>query len=166
VPKVFQPSVLKLLHTTLPGPRILRCLPNSRRIWYPLVQTTFATWTDDVKITCMAGVHKFKKSTGHFQITGASNNYIKQVPYAVESQIRTDLWTSLLTGAFSSVHVNWYALLFIGGEILQKLCWKIRRHHTKFSCTGDKAPVICTHLVQTILTPWPDDVKITCRLCS
>jgi len=43
VPKVFQPSVLKLLHVTLPRPRSLRWLPDFRRIWYPLVQTTFAT---------------------------------------------------------------------------------------------------------------------------
>jgi hypothetical protein len=53
--------VFKLLHVTLPRPTILRWLPDSREIWYPLVQSTFTTWTDDVKMTCIAGVYKFSK---------------------------------------------------------------------------------------------------------
>ena len=56
----------------------------------------------------------------------------------------SDLWTSLLTCAFSMVHVNWYTFFCVRGKNCSNYAENIRHHQTKCRHSGSVRP--CTIL--------------------
>jgi hypothetical protein len=65
----------------------------------------------------------FRKCRSHLQMIGAWRMTWSNF-HAENPQFLSDLWTSLLSEAFCSMHVNWYTF-FYAREKVEQLCWKL-----------------------------------------
>lgn len=65
----------------------------------------------------------FRISGTHIQILGA-RKLTWHVSHNDGPQVWSDLWTSLISGAFCSLHAIWYTFLYVRGNV-QWSCWKI-----------------------------------------
>ena len=83
------------------------------------------------------------KSRSHLQILGTRSKF-----HTEDSQFRNDLWTSLFSGTFCSVHVNWYTLYTLVDR-QQWLGRKYRRRSTKSNRMGDETTGIFLHSCPT-----------------
>ena len=117
------------------------------------------------------GSQIFKKSRIHLQILGA--RWVLWSKFSTEdAQFWSSLWTSLLSGALCSVHVNWWyvqklIMLNILGAILQSLVTYMTRclRHTAvtFHERSEPCAKLCMLLHSTISFS-PLDVVIYCKI--
>jgi hypothetical protein len=88
------------------------------------------------------GLQIFQKSISHLEILEARMTTRSKF-HTDNPQPKSNIRTSLFSGAFSSVH----ELRWGGSSCVQN----IRHHCTTFSCLGDQSPGICAYLLKRIL---------------
>jgi hypothetical protein len=98
-----------------------------------------------------SGLQIFQKSGTHIQILGA-RKVTWNVSHNEGPQVWSDLWTSLISGAFCSMHASWYTFLYARGKRAVIMLNGISCYSMKFSHPGFLRLTVYAEAIACVIT--------------